>query len=276
LAESYRNQEKLANSLGFYEQALKGFDQGLKRFQSVFWLGVISATLAEQTDTKRQLGQKDHLLKQARAADQETKRAWSALSEDEKLKMGTAYKAHLEKAVQSSLKLRTPAEIVLESWTKGLSSRMDGTNASGENQWTRSFSPNSSSIYLLGVLARKFEELGLPAKKRQSIKIMQAIKPEEFASDKKAKEIWNKELLGLAEDYRKDNNFLEAGRLYAFTAKNSGDVAARAETLYKGGLLLYRSGQREEAINAFTLASEDGNNLFYANLAKERLSQLKN
>jgi hypothetical protein len=276
LAESYRNQDQPSKSMPFYEQSLQMSEQGPRKFQSAFWVSTTAANLAEATDATRQLGQRENLQKKARAVDQEAKRAWTGLSEDDRLKIGTAYKVHLEKVVQSSLKLRTPAEIVLESWTKGLSSRMDGTNGTKENQWTQNFSPNSSSVYLLGILARKFGELGLSDKKREAIKIMQAIKPEEFASDKKAKEVWNRELLALADDYRKANNYMEAGRLYAFTAKNSGDVAGRAENLYKGGLMLYRSGQREEAVNAFTLASEDGNNLFYANLAKERLSQLKN
>ena len=81
-------------------------------------------------------------------------------------------------------------------------------------------------------------------------------------------------LVGLAEDYRKDDQLLEAAELYTFAATNSINWEDRAESLYKGGLLLYKVGRRQEAVAAFTAASQDGNNLFYANLAKERLHQL--
>lgn len=276
IAESYRAQEDTKSANTFYEQAASGATSTLRKFQTQFWISVLSATLANQAAEKGQSAQQNALLKRSRTADQEAKRQWTMLADDDKFKLVTAYKTHLEKAVQSPLKLRTPADIVLETWTKGLSSRMDGSNGEGENQWTRSYSPTSSSVYLLGQLSKKFDELGELEKKRQSVRIMRAIKPEELANDKAAREVWNKELLALAEEYRKDNNYLEAGRLLAFTAKNSGEVSSRAENLYKGGLLLFRSGQREEAIEAFTMASEDGNNIFYANLAKERLSQLKN
>ena len=55
----------------------------------------------------------------------------------------------------------------------------------------------------------------------------------------------------------------------------SEDWEGRAEALYKGGLLLYKAGRREEALEALNNASNDGNNLFYSNLARERLSQIK-
>ena len=69
---------------------------------------------------------------------------------------------------------------------------------------------------------------------------------------------------------------MEAGRAYALTGSESSNWEGRAEALYKGGLLLYRAGRREEALKAFRQASEDGNNLLYAELAKKRLDQLEN
>ena len=71
------------------------------------------------------------------------------------------------------------------------------------------------------------------------------------------------------------NQNLEAGRIYSLVGKESQNWEGRAEALYKGGLLLYKAGRREEAIDAFTKASNDGNNLFYANLARERLGQIQ-
>ena len=82
-------------------------------------------------------------------------------------------------------------------------------------------------------------------------------------------------MIGLAEDYRTSNEYLEAGRIYTFVGSESENWEGRAEALYKGGLLLYRSGRREEAVDAFNKAKADGNNLFYANLANERLNQIE-
>jgi hypothetical protein len=83
------------------------------------------------------------------------------------------------------------------------------------------------------------------------------------------------QLLLLAEEYRKDNEYLEAGRTFGLVASESENWEGRAETLYKAGLLLYRAGRKDEAVVALEKAKADGNNLFYANLATERLTQIQ-
>ena len=97
----------------------------------------------------------------------------------------------------------------------------------------------------------------------------------QFKNDKKASSLWVGQLVELAEDYRRTNQYLKAGRTYAFIGKEAIDWDSRAEALYKGGLLLFRAGRRDEALNAFTEASQDTNNLLYAELAKRRLDQLQ-
>ena len=101
---------------------------------------------------------------------------------------------------------------------------------------------------------------------------MQRIDPETVELDRDARKVWNDELLSLSEDLRQSSEFLEAGRTLRFAGER--DEINRAESLYKAGLLLYRAGRRDEAIQAFRQASQDGNNFFYANLARERLDQL--
>ena len=115
----------------------------------------------------------------------------------------------------------------------------------------------------------------MTAERRQAIGLMKQMKPSQFEDDKAAKQIWSRELVKLAEDYRSASDYLEAGRLYSLVGSESQNWEGRAEVLYKGGLLLYRAGRRDEALAAFKQAGADGNNLFYANLAKERLSQLE-
>ena len=99
--------------------------------------------------------------------------------------------------------------------------------------------------------------------------------PKDLGDDKAAKQTWASELINLAEDYRKANQYLDAGRLFNLVGAEAENFEGRAEALYKGGLLLYRAGRRAEAVEALKKAEADGNNLFYANLAKERLSQLQ-
>jgi hypothetical protein len=55
---------------------------------------------------------------------------------------------------------------------------------------------------------------------------------------RRAEDLWAKELMSLAETYRKNNQFLEAGKIYTLTGNESQSWEGRAEALYKGGLLL--------------------------------------
>jgi tetratricopeptide (TPR) repeat protein len=156
-----------------------------------------------------------------------------------------------------------------------LATRATATAGTAPNDWEKSFSPSGSAVLLLTDLARRFAEMGMTKERRAAVTLLKHLKPAEFDGDRAAKDVWASELLKLAEDYRKANDYLEAGRLYSLVGKEAENFEGRAEALYKGGLLLFRSGRREEALAAFRDAAADGNNLFYSNLAKERLSQLE-
>lgn len=111
--------------------------------------------------------------------------------------------------------------------------------------------------------------------RRESLGLLRGMKPSQFGEDKEARKAWMDQLLQLADEYRKDNEYLDAGRIYSLVASESENWEGRAETLYKAGLLLYRAGRKDEAIAALEKAKGDGNNLFYANLATERLNQIQ-
>jgi tetratricopeptide (TPR) repeat protein len=200
-------------------------------------------------------------------------RLWKQFSVEEKQKLFAAYKDEFEKNATSNQLLRTPAVMVLESWQNGNSpvagsvgNKSDVGNQPG---------PSGQSVFLVRNLARKFNRLGMKKERRETLTLLEKMKPSSFSDNKEAQKAWVDELSALAEEYRTANQYLEAGRLYTYTATESEDWEKRAEALYKGGLLLYRSGRRQEAIEALTSASQDGNNLFYANLAKERLEQIQ-
>ncbi|MEZ4742019.1 MAG: hypothetical protein R3B45_06190 [Bdellovibrionota bacterium] len=244
LAESYRNQSLNEKALPLYQFTSQKVENNSKRFQAAFW----SATIAEnKLQAKRNKNINiNKLKKQINDSDRMMISVWNSLSEEEKNKLSTANKEHLESVIMSNSHLKAPLDIVLNSWSKKLSSQLTVNNEETQPSTETKDSPTASSIYLLEKLANKFQEHGEVEKRKKTIRIMQSITPKSFQDDKKAQQIWSKELLSLAEEYRKANNYLEAGRLYTFTAQNSQNNDNRAENLYKGGLLLYRSGQRKK------------------------------
>jgi hypothetical protein len=129
---------------------------------------------------------------------------------------------------------------------------------------------------MLSSLAKKFGELGLKNEREQSIALLRYMKPKDFSDQEAAKKLWAEELTSLANEQREAAKYLDAGRTYAYAGAESENWENRAESLYKGGLLLYRAGRREEAVDAFKKCSEDGNNRYYANLCTERLERINN
>ena len=82
-------------------------------------------------------------------------------------------------------------------------------------------------------------------------------------------------MVEFAEKHRDEKDFQKAGDIYRKIADQNADSSRRAEWFYKGGLLIFQAGNKDQSIELLTKASEDANNYFYANLAKERLKQLQ-
>jgi tetratricopeptide (TPR) repeat protein len=200
---------------------------------------------------------------------------WEVLREEEQKTAFVALKSSLEAAVSAPARLKTPPKIVLAMWSKGMPSRATSSTGNDPTEWQRNFSATASAARLLTDLGNRFNELGMPNERRSALQLLRNIKPANMDQDKESRAVWAQQLISLAEDYRTSNEYLEAGRIYSFVGSESENWEGRAEALYKGGLLLYRSGRREEALEAFKKAKADGNNLFYANLANERLNQIE-
>lgn len=276
LAESYRKLGQPAKAADLYALAGKGLDEGKGRFKAFFWLAVTAGEHAEGLKASKAGGSEvGRYQALSRQGDRDADAAWSRLKGEEQRELEVAFKEPFEKTISGVPRLRAPAKIVLSSWTRALATRTTATAGTEPSDWQKSFSPSGSAVLLLTDLARRFAEMGMTKERRAAVTLLKHMKPAEFDGDKAAKDVWASELLKLAEDYRKANEYLEAGRLYSLVGKEAENFEGRAEALYKGGLLLFRSGRREEALAAFKDAAADGNNLFYSNLAKERLSQLE-
>ncbi len=270
LAEAHRALGQDAQSIPFYEIASESFSEKKKQFLANFRLATVSSTVLRDRKGEDAGGK---LSKSAANADRAMAAIWRDLDAAERRAILAENKEDLERAAVGAGKLSSPAQIVLDAWSEALKNQSIQKSETGSASET-AFVANSNTVKLFNDLTKRFAELGDQNRRRQTAGLLRHLKPAQL-DDNEAKQIWARELVALADEYRQSSEFLEAGRIYAYTGSESENWAGRAEALYKGGLLLYRAGQREEAMEAFRKASEDGNNQFYANLAKERINRLE-
>ena len=277
LGEAYRNIGKSSLALPYYEQTAKQSDMGIAKLKGSIWTAIIAGnSINEITEEAKTPKKVDALKQKSKFYDEQSLRIWDKLTNKDKRKFAIAYKDILEENVLSETILKAPPKIVLSQWTESLSTSIDPTTASsGLDQWKTSYSPSASLVKFLPRLAERFNLLGMEKERKQSLALLKKTSPSELGEDNEAKQIWANELTKLADDFRKSNRYLDAGRLYTQVATESQNWERKSEALYKGGLLLYRAGRKDEAIAALREASQDGSNLFYQNLAQERLNQLE-
>lgn len=263
IAESYRQISQYEKAIRYYYIISEKDEKSVRKLKSAFWVSYLSSKKEDK-----------NLSEKITKIDKEAQNTWLSLSEDDQKTVQTSYKMELEECVREDNNLALPALILFDAWTKNLSTQKNGSSGNLGSTSKNEYSPSSSAITSLDYLAKKLQKLGKSKERKVILSLMQKIKPKDVADDKEAKKIWNDSQLSFAEELREMNELLDAGRTYVNIAEQSEDGTSRAEALYKGGLLLYRAGKREEAMKAFTQASQDTNNLFYANLAKERINQM--
>lgn len=277
IAESYRSLGQQDKAVDFYKKAMQT-NTALDRFKASFWVGALSSKRA--SDLRSTAGNQSSIRgfeAQGSRADNVMDETWSKLKSDEKSLIMTALSSPLQDIVASEAKLKTPPKILLEQYKTALSKnspKLNATNGTGATDWLGNFSPSASTVRLLDDLGQKFAELGMTTERRQAMELMKFLKPSQFEQDKEASKVWESELTKLAEEYRKADEFLEAGELYTLVGDATTQTEKRAESLYKGGLLLFRAGKKQEAISALEKAKNDSSNLFYSKLASERLNQI--
>lgn len=272
LGEAYRSVGQIATSVSFYQSAAQNLPEGSLQFRSNFWLA-ISAGQSALDIKKSNPAKSAELADLSKKADASMWANWNGLKETEQQAEMVAYKPYFESSVNKPPLLKGPALILLNAWTKGLNSEV-ATTAVDAKELKSAYSPSAAAVAMVTAIGERFKELGMETERRQALQLLRNLKPADFKGDGQAQKDWARQLISLADEYRSANEFLEAGQLYVYTGAQSANWEHRAETLYKGGLLLYRAGRRQEAIDAFTKASQDGGNQFYADLAKERLERL--
>ena len=276
IAESYRKLGQPEESHRFYSMAIALNGEGPDRFTAQFWgaLMAVDATMLLKNAPTQKQASIDTFMRSKTDLDSKMWISWQGLKPEEKSALYVQLKEPLEKSVAADVLLKTPSRIVFEAWDKALSTETS-SDTSRLTDIKKSYSPTSSTVFLLSKLSARFLAMNMKDEERRSKALLSKIKSSSFKGDKKAAEEWSKQLVVLAEDYRSQSQYLDAGRIYALVGNESESGGERAESLYKSGLLLYRAGKREEAIEVLKKASEDGNNLMYADLAKKRLGQLQ-
>ncbi len=272
-AEAYRHLQQPALAVPFYEKALAASQLSPNQFRSAFWLEQSLITNAGMVSIKGQ-GTQQKLQGKLKFADQKVWDIWKALKDDEKRKSFTEVQSELEDNVRNSIHVKSSPQILLEILGQDLATQL-ATPEKAVNGSTVGSQPTVKMIYLLSDLGKRFKEQGQAAEAKKARQLLRKLDIKTLGADKDALNVWTNELTKLAEEYREGNDYLEAGRIYALTGTSNNQWEGRAEALYKGGLLLFRSGRKDEALAAFKEAAGDGNNLLYAELAKKRLEQLK-
>lgn len=266
IAEAYRKLGQTDNAIPFYSTTAEGADNITNKFKASVWQALLASRLRRSSAE----GKRRELDKQISEADKRLEAIWAELDSESRNKQVSAMQEPLQSCVLEENNLRSPLKIMLDSWEATMSPEKSPM-ASANNKENR-----SGAIKTLSVMAGKFKAMGQEKERQRSINLIKMFRPSQLQGDSESKNLWTQEILSLAEEMRLENNLLEAGQLYVLAGSESENFQNRAETLYKGGLLLYRSGRRKEAVEALQKASEDGDNQFYANLAKERLNRLSN
>lgn len=275
LGESYRSIGQPQAAVDFYDSAAKE-GTGVDRFKAQFWLAQTASESVELL-TRIKSGQTKispftrHMIE----ADRAMAATLAGLKPTEREQLYATFRQPLESSLGLAAKLRTPAKLILSSWKDNFSARQTTSTGPATPDLKNEFAPSAASAKLISSLAARFSVLGMEKERRAALDMLREMKPSQFGDDKAARKAWMDQLLELGEEYRKDNEYLDAGRIFSLVAAESENWEGRAETLYKAGLLLYRAGRKDEAVAALEKAKADGNNLFYANLATERLTQIQ-
>ncbi|MBC7658789.1 MAG: tetratricopeptide repeat protein [Chitinophagaceae bacterium] len=272
-AEAYRRLQQPVSSVPYYERALASAQLKPNQFRAAFWLEQSLITSLGMAAVKGQ-DKKQNLTAKLKSADQKVWDVWKNLKDDEKRKSFTEVQAELEDNVRNSIRVKSSPQILLEILGQDLATNV-GIPDKAVNGSTVGSQPTVKMIYLLSDLGKRFKEQGQTAEAKKSRQLLRKLDIKTVQANKEALTIWTDELTKLAEEYREGNDYLEAGRIYALTGSSNNQWEGRAEALYKGGLLLFRSGRKDEALAAFKDAASDGSNQLYAELAKKRLEQLK-
>ena len=279
LGQANRRLGRFSKAHFHYKKSAVEFPSASKQFEALFMSAFVKweeiSKLRDRVQTRGSPRIRT-LLDQAAPIDIQLATRWPLLKVRNQEEFRLGYKKLLVEAVKKNMELKTASRILLEGYEKGFheASLVDSLLEDNQAEVKVTYTPSSDAVRHLNLLIRQLAYLALLDERERAIKLIKSINPKKLELDTTAQKIWRTRLIGLAEELRLQGEFLDSGRLYALVAVRSTQPQDNAEAFYKAGLLLQRAGVREEALEAFTKASQDMNNVSYAKLAKKRLDQL--
>ena len=270
-AAAYRDLGDSRQALQYYEKVLKLAPDAKVQFYTLANLLDAGSEAILAADSKSQAALVKRLQRQLSRNDKNLDKVWNEFDKADKFATSKNISASLLASIEKGQRLGSYANINLWAYSQSLNPDLAAETPA---DYKAVFAEGEQTVTSIRNLGKTYRRLGRAEKAKSAINLLRYMSPASFGR-KASKDIWAKELADLAETYRRENKYLDAGRIYALTGEKGTDWENRAEALYKGGLLLYRSGRRDEAMNAFEQAASDSNNLLYAELAKKRLEQLK-
>lgn len=257
LAESYRESSAAGDAAPHYLRVAETTEDLPRKVEAYFWAAALSAV----SQTSRSQGDERIFATSSRGFE----RHWGTLSLDNKKTLYAKIKTPIERTLVEAPEMTSAALAVKEILAKKLEAKELSSDPLEIDK----------SISLVSTIIKNLRKAGLESESNESYQLLRLI-PIDKATDQTVRNSWATKLIEFAEILRDRGDTIEAGRVFVDAAEKAGDWSASAEAFYKGGLLLFRGGKRQEALEALRKASSDRDNLYYANLAKERIQQLSN
>ena len=260
IAESLREISRYQDALKIYEALVAA--QGERIFLAHFWAAYSAEKSSVINADSPKLRKKLITLRDRH--DKATWKYWLSLPEKNRRELFLSNKSMILEIVNEANRLKSPTRMLLNYWVETFKEK--STPPAGDPVVSI-----ENSLKLID----KLESLGLMAEAKIATSLLVKMGSDKIGGDQSFLNEWSRRILKLAETMRGEGRHLEAGKLFATVADKRPNWEKRAKYFFQAGLLFYRSGRRQEAIKYLRSASEDANDLHYANLAKQRLSQLK-
>ena len=267
IADSYEKASRYEEAIRHYEKYTSNNPTPELGFLAYYRVASLSDRLLRLGNLNGFSKQRKKAMgKTRKISDAQAWKAWNSLATKEQQKFLVDNGPRILDDLRDGKRLKSPALILFDAHRRK-SELAVGQQANNINRDL--YKPE-----VLLDLAETFSGVGMLKEKKEVILMIEKVDPSAFQGAEELLQRWQGVLTDLAEDLRQRNKFSDAARIFKRVADAIPNLNNRAEYLYKSGLLYFRSGQRDNAIQALTQASEDGNNIYYSNLAKKRLSQI--
>ncbi len=243
IAEAYRNTQHLEAALPFYKTVFEKDTSNLNRVKAAFWLSTLNQQLARNARAGNNSSVSEQFFADSRTYDTKCLDAWKILSPNDRASLNKSYQKYFEKSLAEENLLHMAPVALLDMYKEDSLGRDGGLekndkSLAGEPLRDEESRHHAERVLMIHKLFERLGQINLPSERTEALTLLQNMDPKKFSNNVLAQSTWASDLVTLAEDYRKNNEFLKAGQIYVRAAENALNWEKRAESFYKGGLLL--------------------------------------